>query len=66
VTKDASGTITAVNLVQASATGGRNSAFSMLQQAAVQAQGSNFGNVSRATYTTQVFKQALDSALAKF
>ena len=66
VTKDASGTITAVNLVQANATGGRNSAFSILQQAAVQAQGSNFGNVSRATYTTQVFKQALDSALAKF
>ena len=66
VTKDASGKITAVNLVQAYATGGRQGAFSVLQNAALQAQGSNFGNVSRATYTTNAFKQALDSALAKF
>jgi uncharacterized protein with FMN-binding domain len=66
VTKDSSGKITAVNLVQALATGGRQGAFSVLQSAALSAQGSNFGNVSRATYTTNAFKQALDSALAKF
>jgi uncharacterized protein with FMN-binding domain len=66
VTKDATGKITAINLVQAVATGGRQGAFSVLQSAALSAQGSNFGNVSRATYTTDAFKQALDSALAKF
>jgi uncharacterized protein with FMN-binding domain len=66
VTEDASGTITAVDLVQAGATGGRDNAFPALQQAAISAQGSSFGNVSRATFTTQAFKEALDSALAKF
>jgi uncharacterized protein with FMN-binding domain len=30
------------------------------------AQGSGFGNISGATYTTEAFKQALDSALGKF
>lgn len=36
-----------------------------LAQYAVAANGSNFGNVSRATLTTTAFKQALDSAIAK-
>jgi uncharacterized protein with FMN-binding domain len=66
VTEDANGKITAVDMVQAGATGGRDSAFPALQQAAISSQGSNFGNVSRATFTTQAFKNALDSALAKF
>jgi uncharacterized protein with FMN-binding domain len=38
----------------------------MLAEAAVNANGSNFGNVSGATFTTQAFKQALESALGKF
>ncbi len=66
VTKNASGKIIAINLVQSAATGGRQGAFPVLQSAALSAQGSNFGNVGSATYTTQAFKQALDSALAKF
>ena len=66
VTEDANGKITAVDMVQAGATGGRDGAFPALQQAAISAQGSSFGNVSRATFTTQAFKNALDSALAKF
>lgn len=66
VTKDAAGAITTVTTVQASATGGRQAAFNSLQAAAVSAQGSSFGNISQATYTTQAFKDALDSALAKF
>lgn len=37
-----------------------------LAQYAVAANGSNFGNVTRATFTTNAFKQALDSTLAKF
>lgn len=66
VTEDASGSITSISLVQAGATGGRQSAFSSLKAAALSAQGSNFGNISQATYTTMAFKDALDSALAKF
>ena len=60
------GKITAVNLVQATATHGREAAFSPLVSAALQAQGSGFGNLSGATFTTDAFKQALDSALSKF
>ena len=66
VTKDSAGTITAVKLVRASATGGRQVAFNSLVAMAVAAQGSTFGNISQATYTTDAFKTALDSALAKF
>ena len=66
VTEDASGTITAINTLQAGATGGRQGAFSSLKASALSAQGSSFGNVSRATYTSMAFKDALDSALAKF
>jgi len=57
--------ISAVNLVQGTASAGRDQAFSTLQQAAVSSQGSGFGNLSGATYTTDAFKQALDSAISK-
>jgi uncharacterized protein with FMN-binding domain len=66
VIKDSAGAITSVNTILASATGGRQAAFASLKSAAVAAQGSSFGNISQATYTTQAFKDALDSALAKF
>jgi len=59
------GAITAVDLIQATASAGRDTAFPALQQYAVQANGSNFGNLSGATYTTDAFKQALDSAITK-
>ena len=65
VTK-ANGKITAVNLLQAGATGGRQGAFSYLVQYAVQANGTSFGNLGGATFTTDAFKQSLESALAKF
>lgn len=65
VTK-ASGKITAVNLLQQGATGGRQSAFSYLVEYSIQANGTNFGNLSGATYTVDAFKQSLESALAKF
>lgn len=64
VTK-ASGKITAIDLVQAQATGGREQAFSVLVEAAISANGSGISNISGATYTTDAFKQALDSALSK-
>ena len=60
-------TITAVNLVQSSTRGQQYAVVpGMLVEAAVAANGSNFGNVSGATFTTQAFKSALESALAKF
>ena len=65
VTK-ANGKITAVNLLQAGATGGRQGAFSYLVQYAIQANGTSFGNLGGATFTTDAFKQSLESALAKF
>ena len=65
VTK-ANGKITAVNLLQEGATGGRQAAFTYLADLAVQSNGSSFGNLSGATYTTDAFKQSLESALAKF
>lgn len=40
--------------------------ISELVPAAVSANGSNFGNYSGATFTTEAFKSALESALAKF
>lgn len=64
VTK-ANGKITAIDLIQAQATAGREQAFSVLVDAAIKANGSNFGNLSGATFTTEVFKQAVDSALSK-
>ena len=59
------GKLAAVNLVQAGANNGREQAFPYLQQYAIEAQGSNFGNLSGATFTTEAFKQALDSAISK-
>ena len=58
------GKLTAINLLQAGATGGRDAAFSVLVSAAISANGSNFGNASGATFTTDAFKQSLDSAIA--
>ena len=64
VTKQ-NGKITAVDMVQANATHGREAAFTTLVQAAIDSNGSYFGNISGATYTTNAFKSSLDSALSK-
>ena len=61
----ANGKITAIDYIQDTASAGRDQAFPMLTQAAISANGSTFGNISGATYTTDAFKQALDSAIAK-
>lgn len=66
VTK-ASGKITDVNVLVGYGSGPEyNSVIAGLAAYAISANGSNFGNVSRATFSTNAFKQALDSALAKF
>lgn len=59
------GRLTAVNLIQAGATAGREQAYPVLQQAAIDAQGTNFANLSGATYTVDAFKAALESAISK-
>lgn len=60
------GKITAVKLNQATATDGRGAAFPSLVQATLDNNGTNFGNLSGATYTTNAFKKAVNNALAKF
>ena len=65
VTKE-NGKITAINMLQANATHGRQGAFPYLIDYAIAANGSNFANLSGATYTTNAFKQSLKDALAKF
>jgi len=57
------GSITAINLVKATATDGRSRAFPTLVSAAISANGIGFGNIGGATFTTDAFKQALTSAL---
>lgn len=59
------GKITAINLLKSDATNGRQNEFPPLVQAALAAQGANFGNVSGSTYTAAAFKQALTSAISK-
>ena len=64
VTENA-GKISAIDLVQADATAGREQAFSYLVKDAISANGTSFANLSGATFTTDAFKQALDNALSK-
>lgn len=59
------GSITAINLVKATATDGRARAFPTLVSAAISANGIGFGNIGGATFTTDAFKQALTSALGQ-
>jgi len=60
------GAISAIDYGNSSATNGRQGAFPYLVQYAIQANGTNFGNLSGATFTTQAFQQALNNALSKF
>ena len=57
--------ITDVSMILSNATNGRAAAFSYLVQYAISANGSNFANLSGATYTSNAFKKSLDAALAK-
>jgi uncharacterized protein with FMN-binding domain len=59
------GKLSAIDVGQSTASNGRDAAFPILVQEAIKAQGSNFGNLSGATYTTSAFKAALDSAVSK-
>ena len=65
VTKDA-GNITAVSYLKSSYTRLPKGTLTYLVNASIQANGSNFTKVSRATVTTDAYKNALEDALAKF
>lgn len=58
--------ITAVGLVQGDASNGRDQAYKILEDATIQTQGTNYGNVSGATFTTDAYKLAVENALSKF
>lgn len=58
--------ITAVSVIQGDLTNGRDKAYEILTDATVQVQGTNYGNVSGATFTTEAFKIAVENALGKF
>ena len=59
------GKITNVSVLQGDVSYGRDAAYEALIQATIQVQGTNYGNVSGATFTTEAFKQAVSNALAK-
>lgn len=62
----ASGALSDISLIKATTEGrGYDQAPPILVNAALQAGGTNFGNLSGATFVTQAFKKALDNALAK-
>jgi uncharacterized protein with FMN-binding domain len=66
VTKSA-GKITSIDVVIGTTKGREwSGVIAELVPAAVSANGSGFGNYSGATFTTEAFKSALESALAKF
>lgn len=65
VTK-ANGKITDIVAVSFNYTRGPSNLEQTLIDSAIAANGSNFNSVSRATYTSYAFMDALDSALAKF
>jgi uncharacterized protein with FMN-binding domain len=59
------GKISAIDVGTSTATAGREQAYPYLVQDAIKAQGTNFANLSGATYTTDAFKAALSNAISK-
>ena len=60
------GAITEIKMLQGDATNGRGEAYTTLINATIQQQGTNYGNISGATFTVDAFKKAVDNAMAKF
>ena len=59
------GKISAIDVGTSTASAGREQAYPYLVADAIKAQGTNFANLSGATYTTDAFKAALTSAISK-
>lgn len=60
------GRITAVTLLLGDTSYGKDVAYAALIDATLQVQGTNYGNVSGATFTTDAFKKAVENVLKKF
>lgn len=59
------GTLTNVQVLQGDTAYGRDATYAALISASISAQGTNFGNYSGATFTTEAFRTALENALGK-
>ncbi|MEY4043518.1 MAG: hypothetical protein RL529_1085 [Actinomycetota bacterium] len=59
------GKLSAIDVGTSTATDGREQAYPYLVEYAIAAQGTNFSNLSGATYTTDAFKVALENAISK-
>ena len=59
------GTLTNVEVLQGDTSFGRDQTYSALIRATISAQGTNFGNYSGATFTTEAFRSAVANALGK-
>lgn len=57
--------ISGISMLQGEASNGRAAAYEMLIDATIQVQGTNYGNVTGATYTTDAFKSAIENVLSK-
>ncbi len=62
---ETAGNISSIKEIQASSSGGYERVFPLLNEAALAAQGTSFGNFSGATYSSDAYKEALANALAK-
>lgn len=60
------GTIVNLSVLQGDTSYGRGDTYAALIKATIAAQGTNFGNYSGATFTTEAFRSAVASATAKF
>ncbi len=60
------GTIVNLSVLQGDTSYGRGDTYASLINATIAAQGTNFGNYSGATFTTEAFRSAVASATAKF
>ena len=59
------GKITKVQMLQGDTGYGRDATYASLINATISAQGTNFGNYSGATFTTEAFRDAVASAISK-
>lgn len=62
---ETAGKIDSIKEVRATASQGYEEAFPLLNKAAIAAQGTNFANLSGATYASDAYKEALANTLSK-
>jgi uncharacterized protein with FMN-binding domain len=60
------GKVTQISVVQGESSNGRAAAYKELTAQLIESQGQSYGNVSGATFTTEAFIRAYNSAVSKF